>query len=144
MFGANAADRALLVYRGYRVDFEQGSFINAHFEACPVEIVIERRPADPPVEVILGFADAPAWRADLQPNADRFSTVATAKTFCGDVWARVAWAGGAIHCSNAGPDGDLRFRATQPVHRPFHRVRIYRWLPCLPTFLPIKYRRFTS
>ncbi len=117
MFGANAADRALLVDRGYHVDFEQGSFINAHFEACPVEIVIERRPADPPVEVIVGFADAPAWRAELQPSSDSFSSVATAKTFCGDVWVRVAWTGGAIRCSNAGPDGDLRVRASQPVTR---------------------------
>ena len=114
-FGANETDRELLLERGYVIDFEHGSFINAHFEACPIEIDVELKPSDPPITVFVGVGKAAHWTVAIQPSAGKLVGTAAMKAFCGDLWAHVEWQGSNTQCSNADEHGRIRFRAAQPT-----------------------------
>lgn len=119
VFGANASDRALLLDRGYLVDFEHGSFMNAHFDPCPVEVVMDVRPNDPPVLVRGGFEENELWTAKIAPIADRRAIKASLRMVCGDVWVRVEWQRSEEHCANADAHGRVALHA---VHAGTHVV----------------------
>lgn len=118
-FGATAEDRALLLERGYVTDFEHGSFVNAHFVPCNVELVIDVLPSDPPVLVRAGLRENELWGAKITPLPGRRAVVASASTLCGDIWLRAQWQGSAARCANADADGHIPVHAERATTRRF-------------------------
>lgn len=110
-FGASAADRALLVDRGYVIDFEHGSFVNAHYSPCAVELVSDVVPGDPPVMVRGGFGTAELWNAKVGPTAGGRALQASLSMLCGDVWVRVRWQNKDQRCDNADAEGRIALHA---------------------------------
>jgi hypothetical protein len=114
VFGANARDREVLADRGYVTDFEHGSFVNAHFVACPVEVESEVFPTDPPVLVRGGLRNDELWNAKIAPIPNRHAVRASLKMLCGDVWVRYHWQGSEQQrCKNADAKGRLFVHATR-------------------------------
>lgn len=116
-FGATASDRELLLDRGYVVDFERGTFINAHHVPCHVELESAVLPADPPVLVRAGLGDDEVWTARIVPVEGRRALRASLATLCGDVWVRVQWQGSETRCANADARGRVAVRAAREVTR---------------------------
>ena len=116
--GANARDRAILLDRGYVIDFEQDSFINAHYVPCAVELVSAVLPNDPPVRVFGGVRDREVGTAQIAPTVDGRAIKASLSTFCGDIWVRVHWQGSSQRCTNADSDGRISVYTEhgQPAH----------------------------
>jgi hypothetical protein len=110
-FGANASDRALLLDRGYVVDFEHGSFVNAHYVPCAVELESEVLPGDPPVMVRGGVRQDALWNAKIAPAADGRAIKASLGMLCGDVWVGVHWQNSEQRCANADEKGRIAFHA---------------------------------
>lgn len=110
-FGANAADRALLLDRGYVVDFEQGTFVNAHYTPCAVELETDVVEGDPPVLVRGGLGQTELWVAKLAELTDRRALKASLSMLCGDVWVRVRWQNSDRVCANADAQGRIAFHA---------------------------------
>jgi hypothetical protein len=109
-FGANAADRALLLERGYVVDFEHGTFVNAHYAPCAVDLVSDVLAADPPVIVRGGMRQDELWTARISQVADghdRPAIKASLSMLCGDVWVRVRWQNSEMRCSNSDAQGRI-------------------------------------
>jgi hypothetical protein len=111
VFGANAGDRATLLDRGYVVDFEHGSFVNAHFVPCAVELVSDVLPGDPPVMVRGGARQDELWSSRIAPIDEGRGIKASLDMLCGNVWAVVRWQGSEQHCSNADARGRIAFHA---------------------------------
>ncbi|MCC6901928.1 MAG: hypothetical protein IT377_23355 [Polyangiaceae bacterium] len=107
VFGATARDRAVLVDRGYVIDFEQRTFINAHFEPCRVELEIPVHPGDPPVAVRGGFSDHELWGAQMESVAGAPAVRATLRTLCGEVWVSPKWRDGRGRCQNVDHHGRI-------------------------------------
>ncbi|MBK9002274.1 MAG: hypothetical protein IPM35_41695 [Myxococcales bacterium] len=116
-FGAAASDRALLLERGYVIDFEQGSFVNARHVPCLVEVETSVLPSDPPIMVRGGLGDDELWTAKIVPIENRRTITASLATLCGDVWVRVQWQGSDAHCANADARGRLALTATRQTTR---------------------------
>lgn len=119
-FGSNAQDRALLLDRGFVTDYAHGSFVNAHFDPCRIELVLDVHPNDPPVLVRAGFGESEVWNAaisPLPPVGDRRPLLASLRTFCGDVWARVEWQNSDEHCAHADAQGHIAVHAARPLTR---------------------------
>jgi hypothetical protein len=111
VFGASASDRALLLDRGYVIDFEHGSFINAHDVPCAVELVSEVLAGDPPVMIRGGAREEELWPARITPTADRRGIKASLTMLCGDVWVRVHWQNSERRCANADALGRIALHA---------------------------------
>ena len=111
VFGANESDRALLLDRGYVIDFEHGSFINAHDVPCAVEVSSDVLPADPPVMVRGGAREEELWPATIAKATDRRGIKASLKMLCGDVWVRVRWQNSEQRCANADAQGRIAIHA---------------------------------
>ncbi len=110
-FGANASDRALLLDRGYVVDFEHGSFINAHYSPCAVELETEVLEGDSPVLVRGGLRQDELWPAKIAEVAGRRAIKASIHMLCGDVWVRVRWQDSERVCANADAQGRIALHA---------------------------------
>jgi hypothetical protein len=110
-FGATAADRALLLDRGYVIDFEHGTFVNAHHVPCVVELVSDINPGDPPVMVRGGVRDDELWTARIGPVPERRAIKASLSTLCGDEWVRVEWQNSTQRCANADERGRIALHA---------------------------------
>ena len=117
LFGGSAADRALLLDRGYIIDFERGSFVNAHYAPCAVELASDVAPTDPPAMVRGGLGKAELWNAKIAPSADGRSIVAAMNVLCGDVWVRVKWQDADLRCANADADGRIALHAEHGTTR---------------------------
>jgi hypothetical protein len=117
LFGGNAADRALLLDRGYVIDFEHGSFVNAHYAPCEVELASDVVPGDPPVMVRGGLGKAELWSAKIAPSADGRSLKASLTVLCGDVWVRVRWQNADLRCANADAEGRIALHAEHGITR---------------------------
>jgi hypothetical protein len=107
MFGASASDRTLLLDRGYVIDFEHNSFVNAHFVPCAVELVSDVLPTDPPVTVRGGFWQEDLWNAKIAPLLDRRAIKASLSMLCGDAWVSVRWQQSEQRCANADDQGRI-------------------------------------
>jgi hypothetical protein len=110
-FGANASDRALLLERGYVVDFEHGTFVNAHYAPCAVELETAILADDPPVLVRGGLRDEELWPAKIAKVPDRRAIKASLSMLCGDVWVRVRWQNSDRACANADAQGRVALHA---------------------------------
>jgi hypothetical protein len=117
MFGASAADRALFLDRGYLIDFERGSFINAHYAPCGVELVAEVLPGDPPIMIRGGLGDDELWPAKVAPVAGTHAMKASLNMICGDVWVRVTWQNSEQRCANADAKGRISVHAEHGTTR---------------------------
>jgi hypothetical protein len=113
VFGALERDRALLLERGYVIDFEHGSFVNARHVPCPVELVVPVHPGDPPIMVHGGLADHKLWAADMRSAPGESAIVASLRMLCGDVWVNPQWRDGVGRCKNADDRGRLAVRAAR-------------------------------
>jgi len=111
LFGASTSDRALLLDRGYVIDFEHDSFVNAHYDPCFVEVVSDVLPGDPAVMVEGGIGPHELRRAKLAPLADGRSIKASMHMLCGDGWARVHWMQSETRCANSDVEGRIAFHA---------------------------------
>jgi hypothetical protein len=111
VFGASSGDKATLLDRGYVVDFEHGSFVNAHFVPCAVEVVSDVLPGDPPVMVRGGARQDELWTSTIAPIDEGRGIQASLRMLCGNVWAVVRWQGSEQHCANADARGRIAFHA---------------------------------
>jgi hypothetical protein len=111
VFGATASDRSLLLDRGYVIDFEHGSFINAHAEPCAVELLVPMRPDDPPVLIRGGVRGEGLWSAKITPIPDDHALRASMRTLCGDVWVHVQWQNSELRCTNGDRHGRIALHA---------------------------------
>lgn len=105
--GASASDRALLLDRGYVIDFEHGSFVNAHYVPCTLELVSDVLPDDPPVIIRGGLGKAELWTGTIAPTADGRAIRTSLSMLCGDVWLRVRWQNSEQRCDNADAEGRI-------------------------------------
>lgn len=110
-FGALERDRALLLERGYVIDFEHGSFINARHVPCRVELVVPVLPSDPPLMVRGGLADHDLWAAQMSSVPGEPTILASLNVLCGDIWVSPMWRDGVGRCKNADSRGRLTVRA---------------------------------
>jgi hypothetical protein len=117
LMGGNPADRALLLDRGYVIDFEHGSFVNAHYAPCEVELASEVAPTDPPLMVRGGLGKAELWNAKIVPSADGHAIKASMNVLCGDVWVRVKWQNAELRCDNADAEGRIALHAVHGTTR---------------------------
>jgi hypothetical protein len=116
-FGANASDRAVLADRGYVVDFERGSFVNAHFIPCTVEVVTNVLPVDPPVMIRGGVRQEELWNARITPTEEGRAIKASLRMLCGDVWVVVHWQNSEQRCANADARGRIAVHAEHGTTR---------------------------
>ncbi len=102
VLGANEADRALLLERGYVIEFEQGHFISARFEPCRVDVLVAQLPDDPDIAVRGGIRDLEVWESVwVEPTRAAFIGA------CGSLWATVRWGDGVQRCKNADAAGHI-------------------------------------
>ena len=111
VFGATPSDRSLLLDRGYVIDFEHGTFINAHAEPCAVEVLVPMRPDDPPVLIRGGVRGEGLWSAKITPIPDEHTLRASMRTLCGDVWVHVQWQNSELRCANGDRHGRIALHA---------------------------------
>ena len=116
-FGASASDWALLLERGYLIDYEHGSFLNAHHDPCLVELESDVLPSDPPVMVVGGLRQDEVWSAKIAPIAGKRALRASLSMLCGDVWLRVRWQQSDQRCANADEQGRIALHAAHGVTR---------------------------
>ena len=119
LFGASASNRALLLDRGYIVDFEHGSFVNAHYAPCAVELVSDVLPADPPVLVRGGIRQDELW-SNLQAGPNHKQTCDQGIVEHGmpaDIWVRVQWQNSEQRCANADAHGRIALHAEHGTTR---------------------------
>lgn len=107
VLGATPSDRALLLDRGYVIDFEHGWFINAHYVRCTVELSSDVADGEPPPIVRGGLGGVELWVAAIAPTADGRAIKASLSMLCGDVWVRVRWKNSEQRCDNADAEGRI-------------------------------------
>jgi len=116
-FGASPVDRGLLLDRGYVIDFEHGSFVNAHYAPCAAELASDVVPNDPPVMVRGGLGKTELWNAKVVPSPDGRAIKASLSVLCGDVWVRVRWQNADLRCDNADAEGRIALHAEHGTTR---------------------------
>jgi hypothetical protein len=115
-FGTRPEDRSLLVARGYRAEWEQGSLFIAAFDPCDVDLVVTSGVRED-LEVSFGawgLREIDRMRVPAERVDPASATRVEFSPLCGDLWVVVTSVGSGAKCRQAREDGKMRVTASRP------------------------------